>query len=324
MIKKASLRLLQRPAMEETVLSGENYRRTSLGEDLAEAGSSAVELDGPFLMNIMVKFFHAYIYPGSHEQVLELEDISLLFDRFVHRRLGSDVLENCTELRKQLLSYGFALCMLADLSKSVHIFKTIAEAKPLLGDEPFTGLDIGSGTGILMLAMDVQARRNGFEGASLVGIERNQIVAERTNEVLGRMGLGNVLVADAKKVDSYGFLEGRKLHFICNETLPSTGRSLWKEDFIFISKTLFDGLKDHIVDAGFFPEAVLVGRSSEEMLTVLNSSAGFQLESEDYPLRLMKPFGISLSGQMVALEEVGQGYEKLIPASWKSVLTSRW
>ncbi|MFW5500723.1 MULTISPECIES: hypothetical protein [unclassified Maridesulfovibrio] len=324
MIRKASLRLLQRPAMEETVLPGEIYRRTSLNDDLAEAGNPAVELDGPLLMNIMVKFFHAYVYPGSHEQVLELEDISLLFDRFVHRRLGSDVLENCLELRKQLLSYGFALCMLADLPKSVHIFKAIAEAKTRLDGEPFTGLDIGSGTGILMLAMDVQAKRNGFEGSSLVGIERNQIVAERTNEVLGNMGLGNVLVADAKKKDSYGFLEGRKLHYICNETLPGAGRSLWKEDFIFISKTLFDGLEEHTSDAGCFPEAVLVGRSPEEMLTVLDSSTGFQLIDENYPLRLMKPYGISLSGEMTGLEDVGKVYESFIPASWKAVLTRRW
>ena len=324
MIKKSSLRLLQRPAMEETVLPEEIYRRTSLNDDLAESGNPDVELEGPLLLNIMVKFFHAYVYPGSHEQELGLDEVSLLFDRFVHRRLGSDVLENCLDLRKQLLSYGFALCMLADLPKSVHIFKAIAEAEPQLDGEPFTGLDIGSGTGILMLAMDVQSRRNGFKGCSLVGIERNQIVAERTNEVLGRMGVGNVLVADAKKVDSYGFLEGRKLHFVCNETLPSTGRSLWKEDFIFISKTLFEGLEEQTAHAGFFPESVLVGRTPEEMLTVLDSSAGFQLTNEKYPLRLMKPYAIGLSGEMTRLEEVGQIYEKYIPAGWRSALTRRW
>ncbi|WP_239057152.1 hypothetical protein [Desulfovibrio sp. JC010] len=310
--------------MEETVLAEKIYRRTSLVEDLAEAGNPAVELDGPLLMNLMVKFFHAYVYPGSHEKVLELKDVSLLFDRFVHRRLGSDVLENCLELRKQLLSYGFALCMLADLPKSVHIFKDIAEARPQLGGDHFTGLDIGTGTGILMLAMDVQARRNGFAGASLVGIERNQIVAERTNEVLGTMGLGNVLVADAKKVDSYGFLEGRKLHYICNETLPSAGRSLWKEDFIFISRTLCEGLTEHTAEAGFFPSSVLVGRSPEEMLTVLDSSTGFQLKNDEYPLRLMKPYGISLSGEMTVLADVGKDYEEFIPSSWRGVLTRRW
>lgn len=159
----------------------------------------------------------------AHEQVLELEDISLLFDRFVHRRLGSDVLENCLELRKQLLSYGFALCMLADLPKSVHIFKAIAEAKTRLDGEPFTGLDIGSGTGILMLAMDVQAKRNGFEGSSLVGIERNQIVAERTNEVLGNMGLGNVLVADAKKRTAMVFWKAENSTIFVTRPFPVPG-----------------------------------------------------------------------------------------------------
>lgn len=324
MIKTASLRLLQRPAMPETVISKDIYRRTSLIADLDEAGNPDVELDGPLLMNILVKFFYTYVYPGFHDQELELEDISLLFDQFVHRRLGSDVLENCLGLRKELLSYGFALCMLADLPKSAHIFKAIAEARPRLSGDVFTGLDIGSGTGILMLAMSVQASRNGFTGASLVGMERNQIVAERTNEVLGGMGLGNVIVADAKKNDSYGFLQSKKLHYITNETLPSVNRSLWKEDFIFICKTLFSGLASQTAEASFFPEAVLVGRSPSEMLTVLDSRNGFQLESEKYPLRLMKPYAISLDGIMTPLETVGSDYTDLVSGAWSSVLSRRW
>ncbi|CCO22883.1 hypothetical protein [Maridesulfovibrio hydrothermalis] len=324
MIQKASLRLLQRPAMSETVISDEIYRKTSLSRDLEEAGNPEVKIDGPLLMNILVKFFHAYVYPGSHEEELRLQDVSLLFDQFVHRRLGSDVLENCASLRKDLLAYGFALCMLADLSKSAHIFKVIAESRTRFGGEIFTGLDIGSGTGILMLAMSVQAKRNGFSGVSLVGIERNQIVADRTNDVLGRMGLGNVLVADAKKADSYGFLENKKLHYITNETLPGVNRSLWKEDFIFICKTLFEMPSSRTSGTSYFPEAVLVGRSPTEMLTILNSANGFQLESEEYPLRLMKPYAISLSGTMTPLESVGSSYEKFISGAWSAVLTRRW
>lgn len=324
MIKKASLRLLQRPPMPEMVLQEELYRKTSLSADLDEAGDPSRELDGQLLMNILVKFFHAYVYPGSHETVQDLSEISLLFDQFVHRRLGSDVLENSEDLRKELLSYGFALCMLADLPKSAHIFKAIAGAESALDGEAFTGLDIGAGTGVLMLAMSVQALRNGFDGFSLVGIERNQIVVERTNDVMGRMGIGNVLVADAKKVESYGFLEDRRLNFVSNETLPSVNHSLWKEDFIFIARTLFEGFPDQLSEASFFPEAVLVGRSPSEMLTVIDSSNGFQLEEEDYPLRLMKPYAISLSGVMTPLEHVGREYSGYVSGLWSSVLTRRW
>ncbi|SDK42412.1 hypothetical protein SAMN05660337_0404 [Maridesulfovibrio ferrireducens] len=324
MIQKASLRLLQRQAMPTTVLSSDIYRKTSLLNDIEEAGDAGTELDGPLLLNILVKFFHAYVYPGSHERVLTLEEISLIFDQFVHRRLGSDVLEGCLDIRKTLLSYGFALCMLADLPKSAHIFKAIAEGATTLDGDTFTGLDIGSGTGVLMLAMSVFAKRNGFSSTSLVGIERNQIVAERTNEIMGRMGLGNIIVADAKKNDTYGFLEDKKIHYVTNETLPSVNRSLWKEDFIFICKTLYDGFYSQIKNANFFPDSVLVGRSSTDMLTVLNSGNGFQLESGDYPLRLMKPYAISLSGSMIPLESIGHAYEKYIPEVWKTVLTRRW
>lgn len=324
MIQKASLRLLQRPAMPTTVISSDIYRKTSLIFDIAEAEDPATELTGPLLMNILVKFFYAYVYPGSHEKVIPLEEISLLFDQFVHRRLGSDVLEGCVKIRKDLLSYGFALCMLADLTKSAHIFKSIAGGTINLDGDIFTGLDIGSGTGILMLAMSVFAKRNGFLNTSMVGIERNQIVAERTNVLMGLMGLGNVIVADAKKKDTFGFIENKNIHYVTNETLPSVNRSLWKEDFIFICKTLYDGFYSQIADAIFFPEAVLVGRSKTEMLTILNSKNSFQLISKEYPLRLMKPYAINLSGVMVPLESVGQAYEEYIPEVWKPVLTRRW
>ncbi len=324
MIKKASLRLLQRPAMPTAVISSDIYRETSLAFDVAEAEDPATELDGSLLINILVKFFHAYVYPDTHEKVVPLKQISLLLDQFVHRRLGSDVLEGCIETRKILLSYGFALCMLADLPKSAHIFKSIADGTTVLDGDSFTGLDIGSGTGILMLAMSVFAKRNGFLNTSIVGIERNQLVAERTNDLMGRMGLGNVIVADAKKTDTYGFLENKKVHYVTNETLPSMNRSLWKEDFIFICKTLYDGFYAQISDANFFPDAVLVGRSQTEMLTVLNSSNSFQLLNEKYPLRLMKPYAISLSGHMVPLESVGRAYEEYVPEVWRAVLTHRW
>ncbi|GKT29152.1 hypothetical protein ADUPG1_001068, partial [Aduncisulcus paluster] len=34
--------------------------------------------------------------------------------------------------------------------------------------------------------------------------------------------------------------------------------------------------------------------------------------------------GISLSGEMTGLEDVGQAYESFVPESWKAVLTRRW
>ncbi|WP_291330120.1 hypothetical protein [Desulfovibrio sp. UCD-KL4C] len=324
MIKKASLRLLQRPAMPKAVISSAIYRETSLAFDIAEAEDPATELDGPLLINILVKFFHAYVYPDTHEKVVPLEQISLLLDQFVHRRLGSDILEGCIETRKILLAYGFALCMLADLPKSAHVFKSIADGTIVQDGESFTGLDIGSGTGILILAMSIFAKRNGFLNTSIVGIERNQIVAERTNDLIGRMGLGNVIVADAKKRGTYGFLENKKVHYVTNETLPSINRSLWKEDFIFICKTLYDHFYAQISEAKFFPDAILVGRSQTEMLTVINSSNCFQMPDEKYPLRLMKPYAISLSGNMVSLESVGHAYEEYIPEVWRAVLTHRW
>ncbi len=321
-VKKASLRLLHRPPMKEPVLPEGIFRSTSLADDLELAGDSRTELSDVLVFNILAKFFHAYVYPESYETILSLEDVSLVFDQFAHRRLGSEVLEGRPGLRRELLSYGFALCMLGDLPRTAHIFKTIAHGKTENG-EVFRGLDIGAGTGVLMLAMHVRARRNGFESISLAGIERNRTVCERTNEVLARLGCGRVVVTDAKRPEAYGILGGHDICFVANETLPSMNHSLWKEDFIFICKTMFETIPNQLVKAGFFPEGVVVGRAPDDELYTLARENSFSTGTE-YPLRLMKPFALVMDGSPVPLDAVGEGLREYVPESWRTVLGRRW
>lgn len=321
-VKEASLRLLHRPPMSEPILKDEFFRKSSLVEDIHEAGNAEVELSDELVLNILVKFFHAYVYPDKAETVFSLGEISLLFDQFAHRRLGSDVLEGMVQLRKEMLSYGFALCMLGDLPRTAHIFKTIA-AGSVEPSDVFRGLDIGSGTGVLMLAMYVQALRNGFEKMSLAGIERNRIVCERTNRVLSVLGAGRVIVTDAKRVEAYGFLGDHNLNFVSNETLPSMNKSLWKEDFVIICKTLYETIPDQLHKTRFFPEGVVVGRSANDEMYVIDRKNKFQSKG-DYPLRLMKPFALIMDGEPVALDAVGNHLRHYIPDAWIKVLGRRW
>ncbi|WP_245577866.1 hypothetical protein [Maridesulfovibrio bastinii] len=321
-VKKASLRLLHRPPMKDLLLKDGIFRRSSLDDDLEEAGDGSTPLSDALVLNILVKFFYAYIYPDSVQKELSLEDVTLLFDQFAHRRLGSEVLDEKVELRKILLSYGFALCMLGDIPRTAHIFSAIAGGRTEPGDV-FRGLDIGSGTGILMLAMFVRAGRNGFKNISLAGIERNRAVCERTNEVLAGLAAGRVIVTDAKRPEAYGMLGGHKLDFVANETLPSMNKSLWKEDFVFICKTMFETIPGQLSETGFFPEGVVVGRSPQEEMHILSRENKFSYAGE-YPLRLMKPYALIMDGVPVALDAVGIEQRQYIPDSWLSVLGRRW
>lgn len=321
-VKKASLRLLHRPPMKDPVLLESIYKSSSLLDDLEMAGNADIELSDALILNILVKFFHAYVHLDSRDSIISLGDISLVFDQFAHRRLGSEVLEGKQALRRELLSYGFALCMLGDLPRTAHIFKSIAEAK-VEPDEVFRGLDIGSGTGVLMLAMQVKAKRSGFKNISLVGIERNRIVCERTNDVLAELGTGRVVVTDAKRPEAYGILGGHCLNFVANETLPSMNHSLWKEDFIFICKTMFETIPEQLRETEFFPEGVVVGRSPEDRLYTLTRGNSFST-GLDYPLRLMKPYAIIMNGITVPLDVVGEHLRSFIPSSWQAVLGRRW
>lgn len=82
---------------------------------------------------------------------------------------------------------NFALHCLADVRQSAAIFKEVAFNDHFEARDGFIGLDIGSGTGILMMAMAIAARRKGIDQILCVGIERVKKVERQSKEVMGQI-----------------------------------------------------------------------------------------------------------------------------------------
>ncbi|MFW5730779.1 MAG: hypothetical protein ACOCV7_03935, partial [Desulfonatronovibrionaceae bacterium] len=240
-ISRASLELLLRPPVGRPVVSEDLYQPTSLHQDIQQAFCPEQPLTDELIVNIILKYFYCYVYPGSSAQKIALSQVSLLFDAFVHRRQGSEVLKGREALRRDLLKYGFALAMLADVPKTAHIFREIAGRKilPQQFNHRFQGIDIGAGTGILMLAQAVAARRNSFQDLIITGIERETNTSLRTAAISSELGTGLLVSQNAVKPETYSFIDHKPVTVITNETLPGTSARLWKEDFILISQTLF-------------------------------------------------------------------------------------
>lgn len=324
-ITQDSLRLLLRPPVAADVIREDLYSSSSLMEDIQKAANSKERMTHREIFNILIKYFHAYIHPRSITCRPTLKDISASFNAFIHRRVGSQVLWGQNKLRKLLLKYGFALAMLADLPKSAHIFRQIVslEIDPEDFEGRFVGVDIGAGTGILMLAQWISASRNNFELIEITGIERDPATHQRTALIAEKLNLGKMINSEAKSVQTYLFLKNRPVTFISNETLPGASARLWKEDFIQINKTLFDNFGHLLQKTFFFPGRVLASDSTGKYSTILSRENCFY-NVNGPPLHLMFPKAIELDGKLCPLTEIGRDMAGCLNKPWFDILSRRW
>lgn len=322
-IERLSLELLHRPPLADPLLRPEDWDDAPLVLDLERLADPAVSLDKPAILRLLVKFFHAYVH-DSQRASLSLDEATLLFEQFAQRRHGCACLDGRLELRRKLLTLGFALCMVADLSKSGAILWDILHQEPPTAPNGpvFHGLDIGAGTGLLMLGMWLLARREGHRNIDLLGLERNEPVARRSNELMRDLGVGRVVAAEAKRPETYAPLTD-ELDFVANETLPSQGHSLWREDFLAINRVLFERCAEQLRRTRFFPSAVLVSNRRGQLRLVLHSDNAFSPDG-DYPPKLLTAQGIAINGHIVNLESVGEDWRELLPVRWLPRLTHRW
>ena len=324
-LKLKTLRLLLRPPEKADIISKKKFLPGSLKQDIQHCAAPDTILSDTLILNILIKYFHAYIYPDSISQRLSLKEISTCINQFIHRRSGSELLWGRKELRQTMLKYGFALAMLADFAKTAHIFKDIACRKinPSAFSHCFSGLDIGAGTGILMLAQWLCAKRNSFNEIDITGIERDRCICDRSGVLAERLNIGRVICKDAKKKSTYSFLENRPVTFVTNETLPGSSARLWKEDFITINQIIFDNFSNLMIHASFFPSQVRVADKYGNHIFTLSPDNCFH-KIQGPPLHLMYPSAIELEGCFTPLPETGKHFRRHINNPWTEILSHRW
>ncbi len=327
-LRTLALRLLERRPPPGPVVSPEHYWPGSLADLIEALSHPETELTGPAWASLCLKYFYAYVFPETVATAVALADVTRLLGRFARRRGGSPDLAGQDDLRRFLLHHGFALQMLADLPKTAHLLAALTARFVPLGDNPFVGLDLGAGTGILLLGQYLLARRSGYERWSLRGLEVLPQVADRADALLSRLSVGRVVQADATKAAAYAELAGAAVACLTNETLPSAGRRLYKEPFPAINQALFAALGPGLAGAVFLPEAVWASdRMGTDWLRLSpeNAFAGDRTgEGPGKPLRLYFMRDVELSGRRIPVERVGEAYVDLVSEPWRQVLGRRW
>lgn len=324
-LREQALRLLARKPPSGPVVPPKVLRPGTLGDLVDELCRPGTPADAAMLASLALKYAFCYVHPERLGDDVSLDALTLLAGQFVRRRGGTPGLDGKLELRRFLLHHGFALQMLFDLPKTVHLLVALLAAEPDTADGYF-GLDLGAGTGILLLGGYLLARRRGIPAPTLVGMEVQPHVAARADALLAALGAGRVRQADATQVGAYADLPLAPVACLTNETLPSAGRRLYKEPFPAINAALFAALGPQLARTAFLPEAVWVSdRGGRDWQRLSPADAfGGETGGMDKPLRLAFMRDVELAGTRMPVERVGEAFADLVAPPWREALGRRW
>ncbi|MFW5489198.1 MAG: hypothetical protein ACNI3A_12415 [Desulfovibrio sp.] len=316
------LELLRLIPGNEEIIEPHLHTPTSLIRDIDRLCTPSTPITDGAVLNLVIKYFFAYVHPSSCPHVVRLEEITRLFQAFSQlndKTPGGRPRSRTMQLMKQV---EFGLRMLADVPKTARIVRSIIR-RNLPPSESFLGFDIGTGSGILLLAMYIMARRNGFEKIENIGLEVEDTAARRTRSLAARLEFGLVIKANAKDPRTFLPYKDRKVNFVSNETIAGVTQRLGKEDFTEINQTLFNVFGKPLVSSAFFPERLYAFSPKDKISVQLEPLTRFQ-PLNAFSSAVLYPQGIRIEGQDVPLDRLGEDLNWAIPDSSRRYLTRRW
>lgn len=312
-------------SLDDFVIDPSNYNDRPLMDDVDLMSDPSVKITDTMIMGMVLKFFYCYVHKSGFYEPVELKEVSRLCEMFSrHRSLNEP--DDDIELMNYLRQWSFSLRMLADITKTTHIIRSIVTqniSPKLLEQDEYVGLDIGTGTGILLLAQHIHARRNGFENITLYGIEYDKMVGLQSYKIFKELGIAEIILGDARDSRNYSALTDKVVTFVSNETVAAMHQPLRREHFVSICKTLFRTLGKNIKDAAFFPEGLIAFCKDMNVSVLLAKNTAFQGPKEYHDMNLF-PQGIIIEGNIVPLHQLG---EELLPylSEWaQRRLPRRW
>lgn len=284
------------------------YEDTSLSHDLEFLCDPRVNISDRVLMNVVAKYFFAYVHESSHDQSIALDDICGLFhlyDRHMSLNEPSDDIEVMNSLRR----WSLALDILVNASRTASMLRSVAMQKPHpeFKRNNYVGLDLRTGSGILALGAYVQARRNGFEDIEIIGLESDAEVGKRTGELLGMLCPGRVILGDALNPATYESIRDKDVAFVSLDAVSPGSRPLERGFHSGMFKALFHSAGSRLDRAVFFPDGMIVYSRELNISLILSKENGFQLPGE-YKGSEFYTQGLFIDGRVVPLHRLGSDF----------------
>ena len=216
------------------------------------------------IANYVMRFFVAYIYPGSVNRKLTHDEVEDIFNQCLEilslpkserRKLIWKVDD---ELLNACIYSEYALTMLYDIAQTCWLVEEIIHKKlTKIGDEPYFWLDLGTWSGILLDAQDICRLRNGFKNGTNIGIDRCMDHVQRATKLLLQLWNSKIVLWDLNDPKTYANLPKTPLHQVSAELIgqPWVDVSMPEDPFHSTMSQLFSQLWPQIDSSTvFFPQ----------------------------------------------------------------------
>ncbi|MFH1913254.1 MAG: hypothetical protein ABIK45_03130 [Pseudomonadota bacterium] len=305
--------------------SAADFASHGIAPDFYAADSLALEIerlcdpDQPVtderLLNVAVKYFFAYVHDGAQDERVEYGAVAELYARFSrHHSLnepGDDI-----EVMNLLRQWSPVLRVLADVSRAAHVMRAVIGQRdaPRISVGhcgPYVGADIGAGTGIMILAQQIQARRNGFADVHSLGFQADPVSGERTHDLVHSLRAGSVMLADPTKEGAYNLLRGRSLSYVANEMVAGMQQSLCADNFFNKYKAFFSAVGDNAQQAAFFPEGLIAHSGQAGISLIFAKENGFQAPMEYMACEFIAQ-GLIIEGRVLPMHKLGAEFSRYL------------
>ncbi|MEF2229675.1 MAG: hypothetical protein V3571_02000 [Pseudodesulfovibrio sp.] len=288
------------------------YSALSLAADIERLCDPDHAVSDGALLNVAVKYFFAYVHEGAHDDSVPYGEIAALYELFArHQSLNepADDIETMNRLRL----WSPVLRVLADAPRAAHVMRAVIgqHDAPLAAGGPYVGVDIGVGTGILLLAEQIQARRNGFTDVQTYGFQVDLMAGERTHDLVHGLGAGSLMLADPAYEGAYGLLRGRNIQYVANETVAGIQPFLKADNFFDKYGAFYASVGADARDAAYFPEGIIAYSRTENASVILSRENGFQVPAE-YRGAEFVPQGLVIEGAVLPMHRLGEEFNRFL------------
>lgn len=298
------------PVVENSI-GPEFYSSSSLASDIEKMCDSDVPLDDALYLNIVVKYFFAYVHDGAHVEKVPYNEISFLFEQFSRHQSLNETTDDI-EVMNRLRQWSSVLRVLADAPRTAHVMRAVINQVNDCGTltKPFIGVDIGTGTGIMLLAQQIHAHRNGFSDIQTYGYQTDPISGERTHDLVYSLGIGSVMLADATRTNAYEILRGRNISHVANEMVTGIQQALSRNNFF----DKYEALLSMVSPSGetvFFPDGIIAHSGKDGASLILIRENGYMVPHE-YANDVFTPQGLIIEGAVLPMHKIGQDFHTFL------------
>lgn len=137
------------------------------------------------------------------------------------------------QLWDALFPIQYQIRMIGDVWSTMMIVSDIIRRKinPRIFDGHFMGIDLGTGSGILLAAQSILATRNDFESQELYGIDGNPTIVEMTEHFSKKMNWC-ILLWDTTDETVWDDIPDGDIACVTNENIPSHTGHMAREPFL--------------------------------------------------------------------------------------------